>query len=110
MTDLVSHINNTLTGYTNVMGVSISHSESALGYRLSLTLANSDDASILLECDDVSNLAIRDFRGGLTQFLCLRASDVREMQHDRVAIHFADLEENAISFDCSHASVKKQQV
>jgi hypothetical protein len=77
---------------------------------LSLTLANSDDASILLECDDVSNLAIRDFGGGLTQFLCLRASDVREMQHDRAAIHIADLEENAISFDCSRASVRNQQI
>lgn len=106
MTDLVSQINSALKGYTNVLSLSISHSDPALGYRLSLVAANSNHESIVLECDEVSNLTIRDFGGGLTQFLCLRASDVRKMQHDRVAIHFADLEEDAISFDSSGARVR----
>lgn len=108
MDDSVLQINGALAGYTDVLSVSLSSSGAALGYSLSLAMADSDGAAIILHCDDVSNLTIRDFGGGLAQFLCLRATDVRNIQHDRVAFHFADLERNAVAFDCSAASVSNR--
>ena len=74
-------------------------------YDLALTLTNPDGLTVRLECFDVSSLAMVEFGGGLTQFLCLRAEDVRPAQLDRVALRFVDLERGTISFDCSSAIV-----
>ena len=105
MKNSASQINNTIAGFTDVAELSISLSGQN-GYELALVLLNTDRAGVKLECFDISNLAVAEFGGGLTQFLCLRAEDVRAAQLDRVALRFSDLERGTIVFDCSSATVR----
>ena len=100
-----SQINNSIANFTDVVDLSLS-SSSGGGYDLKLVLTNSDHIHVTLECFDVSNFAIAEFGGGLTQFLCFRAEDVSGAQLDRVALRFSDLERGTIRFDCSSATVK----
>ncbi len=74
-------------------------------YALRITLANGSGEAIVLFCEDFSNLHVSEFGGGLTQFLVLRARDVREEQLDRVKFHFRDVERDAIASDCVSADV-----
>lgn len=99
-------INSALLGFTEVMEVCLVADLASSSYRLSLTLADSEHRSMLLVCSDVSSLSLPEFGGGLNQFTCLRAEDVRHRQLGRVAFHFADLENHAIAFDCSSARVE----
>lgn len=105
MKDSASQINNSIANVTDVVELTISWSGGS-GYDLTLVLTNNDHAGVTLECFDVSNLALAEFGGGLTQFLCLRAEDVRGAQLDRVALRFTDLERGIIAFDCFSARVK----
>ena len=106
---LDSQINKTIAGFTDLVELTISRFTGS-GYELRLVLANTELAGVHLECSDVSNLKIAEFGGGLTQFVCLRAEDVRAAQLDRVTLQFADLVRGMIAFDCSFASVKSVQI
>ena len=99
-----SQINNSISNFTDVVDLSLSWSNGS-GYDLKLMLTNSDHVHVTLKCFDVSNFAIAEFGGGLTQFLCLRAEDVSDARLDRVALRFSDLERGTIRFDCSSATV-----
>lgn len=109
MKNSASQINNAIAGFADVFEFTISWSLES-GYALILVLADSDRTGVKLECSDVSNLAIAEFGGGLTQFLCLRAEDVRAAQLDRITLRFADLERGAIAFNCASASVTSVQI
>ncbi len=101
----VIQLNSALSGFTDVTELRLLADPSTGAYGIKLTLEDSAGASVTLNCSNVSGLSLSEFGGGLTQFLALRAEDVREKQLDRVAIHFADMERAAIAFDCSSADV-----
>ena len=109
MKDSASQINEAISNLTDVVELTISRSGGG-GYELTLVLTNSAHVGAKLECSDVSSLAIAEFGGGLTQFLCLRAEDVRSAQFDRVALRFTDLERGTIAFCCASASVKSVEI
>jgi hypothetical protein len=103
--DSASQINDAIATFTDVVELTLSSSGES-GYDLKLVLTNRYKARVTLECMDVSGLAIAEFGGGLTQFLCLRAEDVKDAQLDRVALRFSDLERGVVAFDCASARVK----
>lgn len=98
-------INRSITGFTDVVELKLRLDPSDGKYEFTLTLSDAQGKEVVLNCKDVSNLALSKVGGGLTQFLCLSAQDVSARQLDRVSLHFADLEEEAILFDCADASV-----
>ena len=102
-------INNALQGFTDVMEVCLTVDPASSSYQLKLALENSEGKTIRLACSDVSNFSLSGFGGGLSQFMYLRAEDVRDRQLDRVAFHFADLEHHAIAFDCSSAHIEAEE-
>jgi hypothetical protein len=107
MTASETQLNGILVGFTEVAELCLSRNCSSGAYELRLTLGNACGEVVHLNCLDISNLAITEFGGGLTQFLVLRAEDVSNRQLDRVSLHFADLERHAIAFDCASAQVTK---
>ncbi len=95
-------LNAALSAFTDVQAVAFATDLDGT-CRLSLTLsatAGHAPATLQLTCADVSGLSLQGFGGGITQILCLRCSDVRARQHDRVNFEFADLENNVIAFRC----------
>jgi hypothetical protein len=105
MNTSAEQINRNLAGYTEVRQLDIQFEVETGSYELQLTLADAQGDTRILSCRDISSLKMDDFGGGLTQFLVLRCDDVREMQLDRVALHFAELERRSIVFDCLNAEV-----
>ena len=101
----IEQVNDALRGFADVRDLVVRMDSHSQKYDLTLVLADSSGRCIKLVCVDTSSLQIRDFGGGLSQFLVMRATDVRDRQLDRVSFHFADLERNAIDFDCITASV-----
>ncbi len=57
--------------------------------------------SVNLVFEEIRELEVRGFGGGVTQILCLHGTDVRYLQHDRTGFFFEDLEERAIAFKCN---------
>jgi len=98
-------INQSIAGYTDVAQLNLQVDPSSGKYELTLALFDAQGNEAVLRCKDVSNLALSEVGGGLTQFLSLRAQDVRERQLDRVSFHFADVERELIIFDCADARV-----
>ncbi len=105
MTRLIEQINEALAGFTDVISLEITATRAQYAYALSITLADASGETVILFCEDISNLHVSEFGGGLTQFLVLRGRDVREEQLDRVTFHFRDAERGAIAFDCVSAEV-----
>jgi hypothetical protein len=102
----VGQINEALAGFTDVEELSLGPRSIQGQYALRIILADPRGNRVILRCEDISGLKITDFGGGLSQFLCLRAVDIRDRQLDRVRFHFADKERNAIEFDCGSADVE----
>ena len=100
-------INAAIAGYTDVVTLEL-HLDVLTGfYELRLELCDANNDSLILSCQDVSNLRIVEFGGGLTQFLGLRCDDVRSRQIDREAFHFADHERETVNFYCSSMYLKR---
>lgn len=98
-------INQSVTGFTDVVELKLQAAPSCGKYELTLVLSNAQGKEVVLTCKDVSNLALSEVGGGLTQFLSLRAQDVSAQQLDRVFFHFADVERETIHFDCADADI-----
>jgi hypothetical protein len=98
-------INEALNGFANVVELSLISRGNLASYDLTVVLANDNGDSLRLRCNDVSNLRVSEFGGGLTQLLALRCDDVRDQQHDRVTFHFSDLERALLDFNCFSAEV-----
>jgi hypothetical protein len=98
-------INQSIAGFTDVVELKLQMDPSSGKYELTLALSDAQGKVAVLKCKDVSNLALSEVGGGLTQFLSLRAQDVRERQLDRVSFHFADVGRGSILFDCADASI-----
>jgi hypothetical protein len=101
----VEQINRAIPGLTDVVELKLQCDTSTGKYELTLVLLGAEGKTVALKCKDISNFSLSKFGGGLTQFLCLRAEDVRARQLDRVSFHFADLERASIAFDCADATV-----
>jgi hypothetical protein len=79
---------------------------------LELELAESeqpDSRAAVLIFSGVSQLSLTDFGGGVTQLLCLRATDIRDKQLDRLNLSVSDVERNSISFLCQSAQVSPSE-
>jgi hypothetical protein len=101
----VDEINEDLKGFSSLVELGLTSEQSLGKYDLKIILANDEGRTLLLHCKDVSSLRLSEFGGGLTQILALRCEDVRAQQHDRVTIHFADLERDTLNFNCLSAIV-----
>ena len=75
-------------------------------YNLLLKLAKSErgNASCSIIFYDVSNLKIKDFGGGLTQFMHAKIQKT-ESGYDRAKYIFEELEYESISFSFSNANI-----
>jgi len=95
-------LNLALPAYTTVLSANF-EAEPDWSARLTLTLqanpATTPD-TLRLTCCGVAGLSLHGFGGGLTQVLCLRGTDIRDQQLDRLNFAFTDLEENVIAFQC----------
>ena len=98
-------INRAITGLTDVMELKLESDALTGKYELTLVLLGAAGNTVVLKCEDISNFGLSEFGGGLTQFLMLRAEDVKAQQLDRVSFHFADLERASIIFDCADATI-----
>ena len=103
-------INHAISGFTDVSELSLSINHREGKYDMTLVLSNSKDEIVILKCQDVSNLRVSDFGGGLTQFMCLRSQDVSERQLDRVCFQFVELEKGAIAFHCASAECSEDKI
>ncbi len=95
-------LNLALPAYTTVLSASF-EAEPDWSARLTLTLQTNPATTLdtlRLTCCGVSGLSLHGFGGGLTQVLCLRGTDIRDQQHDRLNFAFTDLEDNVITFRC----------
>ena len=108
MSPSVVEINVALAGFADVEELSLGPRSPEGRYDLRIVLSDPKRNTVVLNCGDVSSLKIADFGGGLSQFLCLRAVDLRDRQLDKVMFHFSDEERNAIEFDCGSAAIERR--
>jgi len=99
----VSAVNDTLRGFTALRRLTFETLDGCSTYALRLDLAESESARALtlsVTFEDVSNLRLFDFGGGLTQIMYLNVVDIRDRQLDRACFEVSDHERQAISFAC----------
>jgi len=101
----VAELNQALAGFNEVVDLSLSLDNSVEAYGLFIILSDGKGSRIMLKCAKVSRFNLTNFGGGLTQFLKLRAEDVRAEQLDRVSIRFVELERRQVEFYCDFATV-----
>ena len=100
-------LNAALVDFGDVLELGISSGYPVGSYDLRIVLfSNVEAKSIALVCQCISNLRIRQFGGGLTQFITLRAEDVSANQSDRVRLHISDWDGD-FEVDCLTASVEQ---
>ena len=96
-------LNDALSGFTVLLQLAFAALDEASTYRLPLELAESESvgsSAISVTFDDVSNLCLSEFGGGLTQLLHLRIVDIRDRQWDRSKFEVSEVERQVISFRC----------
>jgi hypothetical protein len=74
-------------------------------YSLQLELSDTEHDTahrVIASFQDVSDLSLRSFGGGWTQFLYLGIEECSVNQWDRVRFRVRDLENEAVSFSCKH--------
>jgi hypothetical protein len=79
--------------------------------KLALQLAAgraADSDAVEMEFDGVADLSLKEFGGGVTQLMLLRARDIRSQQWDRLALEIVDREHERILFRCRSASVRRR--
>ncbi len=76
-----------------------------VGYDMTLVMANMDDQKVELVCENVSQLNLKEFGGGINQFLWLKVSDIRDRQLDCLKLTFEEVERGNVSFVCYQASI-----
>jgi hypothetical protein len=101
----IEEINRELAGFTDVVEMAMSFEPARETYDLKLVLADASAHLITLRCGDISSFSLAGFGGGLTQFLGLRAIDIRARQLDRVAFYFEDRERESFGFYCSTVGI-----
>ena len=100
------NLNEQLDGFTNVVGLCLKRGSNG-AYQLEIELEAANSERIKFNCEDISQLEIKQFGGGLSQFMGLRAHDIRVRQLDRVNLLVTDMEDENITFCCSQARVSK---
>jgi hypothetical protein len=86
-------------GYTTLNGLEFMFDPVRSVCDLTLQLENpSSRKAVTLVLQDVSDLTLREFGGGLTQLLCLVIHDKRELQLDRKNFQIKEVERG--TFDC----------
>jgi hypothetical protein len=89
-------LNDQLNGFSDVVEVRLLLDIES-GYEMTLTLSNQLNEQIQLVCEQVSQLRLDAFGGGLSQFF-LRARDIRNRQLDRANLLFVNAEREDMSF------------
>ncbi len=98
-----STVNDLLRGHTVLLRLGFETLDGAATYQLRLELAQSESfgsPAVSVTFNDVSNLCLSEFGGGLTQILCLSVADIRDRQWDRANFEVFDAERQTISFTC----------
>lgn len=106
-----SAINQQLQGFTVLLNMNFRANDNASTYTLRLDLGESEavgSRAIALEFEDVAQLSVSKFGGGLTQLMRLMVKDVRDRQWDRVAYEVSDVEREAIFFTCKDVKLVSQ--
>jgi hypothetical protein len=104
----VHEINEDLLGVTIVTRLEF-RAELTTG-RCSVVIELVDDerrptVRVVVEANDVSNFGISAFGGGVTQLLCLHASSIAHLQHDRAKVLLEELEQGSLALKCNELNV-----
>jgi hypothetical protein len=101
----MTEINETLAGHRTVRRIHVDMNERTCRYDLLMELSRgvTDDVVTVL-FEDVQNLQLKDFGGGLTEFQHL-AVEPDESGWERVQFEVKDIEENVVGFRCGDISV-----
>jgi hypothetical protein len=106
-------INTDLAIATIVKRIEFTSDERTGRCSLVLELLNDDrrsTARVVVEAHGVTEWRTLGLGGGVTQLLCLRASDVSDQQHDRVRFVLEDLENGALSLKCEELATTRISV
>lgn len=106
-----AEIDQELRGYTIVMLLQFVTDVTSGVCKLNIQLAKDDalgSEAIELEFDDVGQLSIREFGGGVTQVLCVRVVDVSDLGLERVKLRVEEMERDAIRFECRSARLVRR--
>src|SRR5919204_5170594 len=93
-----------LRGHTTVLKLVFEASPDDWSYTLVLDLAEDEtkgSSVIRVEFSGITNLALREFGGGVTQLMSLKIEDIHEWQWSKVVYRVSESEHKAISFLCS---------
>ncbi|AZC38683.1 hypothetical protein [Pseudomonas chlororaphis] len=91
-------LNELLIGHNCVESMCVDSEEGIVKYNLLLTLAeseNNDSKKIKVCFYDVSSLSVKEFGGGLTQFMHLKVSETNS-GFDRARYELSDMEDEKI--------------
>jgi hypothetical protein len=72
---------------------------------MTLVLANRNAQNVELICEDVAQLNLKEFGGGVSQFLRFEVYDIRDRQLDRLKLTFQEIETGNVSFVCQRARI-----
>jgi len=98
-----------LVGYTTVSRLEFVFDPVRSVCDLSLRLENpSNGKAVALTLNEVANLKLKEFGGGLTQLLYLVVEDVRESQLDRINFRMRDVERE--TFECHYRRLEISDV
>jgi hypothetical protein len=96
-------MNRQLFGYTNIVELRLLSSQNH-AFNLVVVLANFEDQSITLTCENISQFNLQTFTG---QFLMLQVFDIRDRQLDRANFIFRGIERDDVSFTCERADISQ---
>ena len=99
----LSRVNDLLRGRTTVDGLILSWNPARSWYEavVSLSAPQTPGSSVSLLFLGVSSLRVRELGPGLSELPCLRISDVRERQLDRIIYEVDELDRSLLHFFCS---------
>jgi hypothetical protein len=102
-----NRINDVLNGRTDVDGIIISWNSARSWYEavISLSAPAQPDSSVSILFTGVSGLRVREVGPGRGQLPCLRVSDARERQWDRIHYEVEELERSVLHFFCTGIQV-----
>lgn len=103
----VAELNEMLIANNCLHSINVQLNDEGVAYDLSLSISKSEDvwgAAVRVRFFDVSQFAIRDFGGGLTQLMHMNVEKL-DSGLDRMRYKFSDLEGELFSFYFSSFSV-----
>ena len=106
----IADITYRMTGFTFVRELLLALDPLTGDYSLHLALSELEQPqarSITADFDEISELSIREFGGGWTQFLYLAVEDLSTKQRDRVHFRVRELERDVLTFVCARVQVSE---